>query len=287
MNYVYKVFPLKREGRSLHLSCLALEGSRPAKSILLMHGSSCSSHIFDLDYGDYSFARRLAREGYAVWCFDVTGYGRSEAVEDGRIADAACAVKDMAAAVETITRETGHDRIDLLGWSWGTMTAGRFAGAHPEHLRKLVLYAPVLYGLGREEITEPFHHNTWETAAEDFQRTEDGEIDYAITEPAVVGMFCSGCWRYDKETSPNGWRKDAFVDQSEKLIDLDAISVPTFVICGDTDPYVDPEKVRASMGSLPEGSELKVIPGGSHILIYEKPNYRIFQDSVIRFLGEE
>lgn len=286
MNYSYKVFPLEREGRSLHLGCMALEGKRPAKSILLMHGSACSSHIFDLDYRDYSLARRLAREGYAVWCLDVTGYGRSEAVEDGWIADTACAVKDMAAAVETITRETGHGRIDLLGWSWGTMTAGWFAGEHPEHLQKLVLYAPLFCGLGSEEITEPFHHNTWETAAEDFQRTEDGGIDYTIAEPAVVGMFCSGCWRYDKETSPNGWKKDAFVDQSERLVDLDAISAPTLVICGDTDPYVDLERVRSSMDSLPVGSELKVIPGGSHILIYEKPNYRIFQDSVIQFLGE-
>ena len=297
LTYSYKVVPLQRNGHSLHLDCMWADGSTAGgtagstvggtagRSILLTHGSSCSSHIFDLDYRDYSFARRLAREGYAVWRLDITGYGRSEEVEDGLLPDTACAAEDIAAAVETITRETGHDRIDMLGWSWGTMTAGRFAAAHPEHLQKLVLYGPVLFGFGSEEITEPFHHNTWETAAEDFQLTEDGRIDHAVADPVVVGIYCSNCWRYDKETSPNGWRKDVFVDHSEKLIDLESISVPTLVICGDSDPYMEMDAIMAFRGRLPEGSELKVIPGGSHILIYEKHHYRNFQDSVIRFLG--
>ena len=284
--YTLRTIPLKRAGHALHLDCMQVAGSSPSKSILLMHGSTCSSHIFDLDYKDYSFARRLAREGYAVWRLDITGYGQSEDVENGLLPDAAYAAEDIEAAAEIITREMGQDKIDLLGWSWGTMTAGKFAGMYPERLQRLVLYAPVLYGLGREEITEIFHHNTWETASEDFQRTEDGRIDEAMTDPVVVGMFCSNCWRYDKETSPNGWKKDALVDPSEALIELEKISVPTLVICGDRDPYVDVETVRASMDRLPEGSELEVFPGGSHIMIYEEPLYRAFQDRVIRFLGK-
>ena len=50
-------------------------------------------------------------------------------------------------------------------------------------------------GLGQEEITEPFHHNTWEHAAEDFQKTADGALDYEMIDPIVVEMYCSGCWR--------------------------------------------------------------------------------------------
>jgi pimeloyl-ACP methyl ester carboxylesterase len=44
--------------------------------------------------------------------------------------------------------------------------------------------------------------------------------------------------------------------------------------------------VNASLERLPEGSELKVIPGGSHILMYEKDCYKEFQDSVAAFLME-
>ena len=278
-------YPLERNGCALHLDCVREAQAEPGKAILLLHGSTYSSHIFDVDYGDYSLVRRLAREGYGVWRLDIAGYGRSGGVADGFMPDTAYAAGDIAAAVEAIVRETGLEKVDVLGWSWGTMTAGRYAAGRPEHLGRLVLYGPVLVGLGGDAGTEPFSHNTWEGAAEDFQRRADGRIDEAIADPVVVGLFCSGCWRYDGDSSPNGWRKDALVDPSRKLIDLDSIAAPTLVICGDRDPYMDWEAVNSCLDHLPEGSRLEIIPGGSHIVMYEKPYYRDFQDRVVRFLA--
>ncbi len=282
--YTSQEYPLERNGCALHLDCVYLAGTRPERHILLVHGSTYSSHIFDVDYQDYSLVRRLAREGYGVWRIDIAGYGRSGKVEDGFMPDTAYADGDIDAAVERIVRETGMEKVDVLGWSWGTMTAGKFAGRHPEHLGRLVLYGPVLSGLEGDVGDAPFSHNTWEGAAEDFQRRADGSFDDAIADPVVVDMFCSGCWRYDGDSSPNGWRRDAFVGRSEALIDLDAIGVPTLVICGSMDPYMDWEAIGASLDHLPEGSRLEVIPGGSHIMMYEKPYYRAFQEKVIRFL---
>lgn len=285
--YSYTEYPLERNGIALHLDCVKAENAEPEMNILLMHGSTYSSHEFDVDYEDYSLVRRLAREGYAVWRLDIAGYGQSGEVEDGLMPDTAYAAEDIRAAVELIARETGRNRIDLLGWSWGTMTAGRYAAEHPEHLRKLVLYAPILSGVGEAETTEPFSHNDWAGAAEDFQTREDGSFDPEVTDPVVIEMFCSSCWHYDGDSSPNGWRKDALVSKDTVLIDLGKITVPTLVICGDKDPYMDWEAVNASPELLPEGSELKVIPGGSHILMYEKNCYKEFQDEVVRFLMGE
>ena len=59
------------------------------------------------------------------------------------------------------------------------------------------------------------------------------------------------------------------------------------MICGDKDPYLDYRHIRSSLNHLPEGSELEVIPGGSHIVMYEKPYYRDFQDKLIHFLCKE
>ena len=113
-----------------------------------------------------------------------------------------------------MTEETGQDRIDILGWNWGNVTASRFAAAYPELVNKIVLYAPILCGIGEYAVTEPFHHNTWEHAADDFQRNEEGVFYDEITEPVVREMWCSGCWHYDKESSPNGGRKDICVDRA-------------------------------------------------------------------------
>ena len=172
--YQYNEYPVWFGSGMLHLDSMELRDASPQRNILLMHGVTYSSHEFDMNYKDYSLVRRLAREGYRVWRLDIMGYGQSADVEDGFMPDSDYAAENIAAAVGRILYETGEKQIDLLGWSWGTVTAGRFAVRHPEQINRLVLYAPILCGLGQEEITEPFHHNTWEHAAEDFQKTADG-----------------------------------------------------------------------------------------------------------------
>ena len=285
-SYSYKEYPLERNGIRLHLDCMQKSGKDTDKNILLIHGLTYSSHEFDIDYKDYSLVRRLAREGYAVWRLDIAGFGQSEPVEDGFMPDSDYAAEDINAAVEEIVKLTGQEKIDVLGWSWGTVTVGRFATKYDEHLNRIVLYAPVLNGIGEYEVTEAFHYNTWEHAADDFQKDENGDPDYEITDPVVVALFCSNCWHYDGDQSPNGGRRDVCVDQSEELIDLSKLTVPTLIICGDKDPYLDLERIEEATGLLPEGSKLEVIRGGSHVVYVEKSCYRDFQDRLVRFLNE-
>lgn len=286
VSYSYTEYPLERNELTLHLDCVTEEGTDPENSILLIHGVTYSSHEFDVDYEDYSLVRFLAREGYAVWRLDIAGFGQSGEVEDGFLPDSDYAAEDINAAVEKIVSETGQDKIDVLGWSWGTVTVSRFAAAHGEHINKIVLYAPILSGVGEFEVQDAFHHNTWEHAADDFQRKQDGTFDLEITDPVVIEIFCSNCWHYDGEESPNGGRRDLCVPVSEKLIDLTELSAPTLVICGDKDPYLNYDLVNAALSSLPEGSALEMIEGGSHVVYLEKPFYHDFQNRLTDFLEE-
>lgn len=285
--YIQTVCPLERNGTALYLSQTVLSGTQPQKQILLVHGVTYSSHEFDIDYQDYSLVRYLARSGYGVWQLDISGFGRSGAVEDGFTADSDYAAEDIHAAAEKIIRETGQETIDVLGWSWGTVTVSRFAALHPEMIDRLVLYAPILCGIGEYEVTEPFHHNTWEHAADDFQRGPDGSFDASVTDPVILELFCSGCWHYDGESSPNGGRRDICVDPSNLLIDLTKISTPTLVICGDRDPYLDYNLVNRCLEDLPDGSALEIIPGGSHVIFLEKPFYHDFQERLLRYLQDD
>ncbi|MBR2765873.1 MAG: alpha/beta hydrolase [Blautia sp.] len=284
--YSYEEYALERNGIALHLDRVAVEDTEPEKNILLVHGLTYSSHEFDIDYEDYSLVRFLAREGYAVWRVDIAGYGRSGEVEDGFMPDSDYAAEDINAAVELITQETGADKLDVLGWSWGTVTSSRFAVKYPEHINKLVLYAPILSGLGDYDVDEDFHYNTWEHAADDFQKDVDGNFDLTITDPVIIEMYCSSCWHYDRDYSPNGGRRDLLVDSSEKLIDTESITVPTLVICGDQDPYLNYDLVNTVTETLPEGSALEVIPGASHAVMIEAPFYQDFQDRVIAYLED-
>lgn len=284
--YEYSEIPLERNGVKLHLDCLSVSGKEQQKDILLIHGVTYSSNEFDTDYEDYSLVRRLARKGYNVWRLDIAGFGQSEEVEDGYMPDSDYAAEDIGAAVNEIVKNTGNENIDILGWSWGTVTVSRFAAMHPEHIRKIVLYAPILTGVGDYEVTDAFHHNTWEHAADDFQRCEDGTLDYSVTEKNVIDIFCSNCWHYDGEYSPNGGRRDICVAEDVELIDLTKLKNPTLIICGSNDPYLNYNKISEAKDMLPEGSSLEMIDGGSHVIMIEKPYYHDFQDRLIRFLGE-
>lgn len=282
--YSYSEYPLTRNDISLHLDSMKRKGEKTKGNILLVHGVTYSSHEFDLDYKDYSLVRYLVRQGYCVWRLDIAGYGRSKEVKDGFMIDSDYAAKDVNAAIEKIIELTGEEKIDVLGWSWGTVTSSRSVIRNSEHVRKLILYAPIISGIGYSEVTEAFHHNTWEHAADDFQKDENGDLAYDVTDPLLIELWCSSCWHYDRDTSPNGGRRDICVDKDEILIDLDSIDVPTLVICGDKDPYLNYDLVNGCLDHLPEGSELEVLKGASHIALVEKPYYRDFRKRLIDFL---
>lgn len=284
VRYAVETIPLERAGVKLFLQKLVVAGEKPARQILLVHGLTYSSHEFDVDVADYSLARYLARRGFCVWTVDVAGYGRSQEVKNGFLPNSEYAAEDISAAAAKILELTGQNKLDVLGWSWGTVTGALFAIKHPDMVNRLVLYAPILTGLGKADVKNAFNHNTWEHAAGDFQTAPNGEVDYAIAEPAVVNAFQSNAWRYDKDSSPNGGRKDLLVKDDQILIPFDKIKVPTLVIGGDKDPYLNLPKLEKEIARLPEGSRFELIPGAAHAMMMEKPYYRRFREQVVAFL---
>ena len=65
---------------------------------------------------------------------------------------------------------------------------------------------------------------------------------------------------------------------------MQSIKVPTLVICGDKDPYLNYDRVDSVLNYLPDGSALEVIKGASHVAFIEKPYYHDFQERVKDFL---
>jgi pimeloyl-ACP methyl ester carboxylesterase len=279
-----EVFPLERNGVALHLARYQTEEPGEKTPLLMVHGLTYSSHEFDVDYGDYSLARFFAGNGYAVWLLDIAGYGSSQKVEDGFMPNSDYAADDIAAAAKRIAEVSKTAKVNVLGWSWGTVTSGRFAAKYPDLADKVVLYAPIVAGIAAVEVTDAYHQNTWAHAAEDFQVKADKSIDYDIVEPPVAATFLSNCWRYDGAGSPNGGRRDLLVDPKERLIPTASIKAPTLLILGDKDGYVTPALCEEALKTLPKGSELKVVKGAAHAMLMEKPYYKEFRESILNFL---
>ncbi|MDR2522211.1 MAG: alpha/beta hydrolase [Synergistaceae bacterium] len=278
-----EVFPLERGGVQLHLECYQV-GEGEKTPLLMVHGLTYSSHEFDVDYGDYSLARFFANSGYSVWLLDIAGYGQSQKVQDGFMPNSDYAAEDIAVAAKRILELTKAKKLNVLGWSWGTVTGGRFAAKYPGLVDKLVLYAPIVAGLAKVDVTAPFNKNTWAHAASDFQVKADKTIDHDTVEAPVAATFLANCWRYDGEGSPNGGRRDLLVDPSERLIPTEKIKAATLLIVGGKDEYVTAALCQEALKTLPAESELKVIEGGAHAMMMEKPYYKTFREAVLDFL---
>jgi pimeloyl-ACP methyl ester carboxylesterase len=276
-----EVFPLERNGVKLHLVRYQADAGKP---LLMVHGLTYSSHEFDVDYGDYSLARFFAKNGYSVWLLDIAAYGNSGKVANGFKVNSDYAAEDIAAAVKAIAKVSNTAKVDVLGWSWGTVTSGRFAAKYPDSVGKLVLYAPIVAGLANIKVTEPYKKTSWDHAAGDFQVNDDKSINYDIVEPAVAATFLANCWRYDGAGSPNGGRRDLLVDPAKRLIPTASIKAPTLLIVGDKDEYVTTALCEEALRTLPEGSKLTVIKGGAHAVMMEKPYYKEFRKAVLDFL---
>jgi pimeloyl-ACP methyl ester carboxylesterase/heme-degrading monooxygenase HmoA len=122
-------------------------GSR-ARPVLYVHGStfpSALSIMFKL--AGKSWADDLNDAGFDVFGLDFAGYGGSSRYPEvdgagarGRADEAA---QQIERAVRFILKETGAKRVSIIAHSWGTVATGRFAGAHPELVDKLVFFGPI------------------------------------------------------------------------------------------------------------------------------------------------
>ena len=270
--------PLERNEVPLHLERYVEQDGKTKQPILFVHGVTFSSHEFDVDYEDYSLARYFAKHGFEVWLLDIAGFGKSGSVKDGFMPNSDYAAEDIAAAVRCILERNRISSMDILGWSWGTVTSGRFAAKHPEMVHRLVLYAPIVAGLGAQDVKEP-----------DFQRKADGSIDFDIVEKPVASTYIDNAWHYDRDTSPNGGRRDLLVSKSIRLIPTESIKAPVLIISGSKDTYVSADLCEEAYKTLPnqKDSQLVIVNGAAHAMLIERPYYRIFREQIMKFLEKK
>ena len=119
--------------------------------VLFVHGATYPAETsFDLKLEGMSWMDYIASRGYDVYLVDVRGFGRSSrppemdqpAAKNPPIVRTDIAAKDVGAAVDFIRKRRGVDKINLLGWSWGTRIMPTYTVGNNDKVNKLVLYAP-------------------------------------------------------------------------------------------------------------------------------------------------
>jgi pimeloyl-ACP methyl ester carboxylesterase len=269
------------------------------KAVLFVHGATYPGATFDLELDGYDWMTQVAMAGFAAYALDMRGYGRS--TRPAAMADppeknapfsrAKDAVADVGDAVEFILDRTGADRVDLIGWSWGTMIAGMYAAEHGDKVDKLVLYAPI-YSLenpdGKAWLADPgnqhelkplgayrtvgFEQTGGRWASQIVPEDKSQWRDEKVLQTWFEALLATEPEGAEVVRAPNGVLVDLWeVFHARPLYDAGRIEAPTLIIRGDADgdsTHEDAFGLFEQLGS--EDKQYIVIGDATHFLSLEK-----------------
>lgn len=119
--------------------------------VVLLHGATYPGETtFDMPFNGKSWMDQIAAAGYDVYMFDVRGYGKSghagvldrPAQDNPPFATTEDGLRDFTAVVDFILKRRGVDRLNIIGFSWGSRIALWYAGVNPDKVSKLALPGP-------------------------------------------------------------------------------------------------------------------------------------------------
>ncbi len=94
-----------------------------------------------------SWADDLNAAGFNVWGFDFAGYGGSDACASSSVRPASRlteVVAQLRRVITSVRQKNGDKPVLLLAHSWGASVAAMYAGTHPQDVRALLLFAPIV-----------------------------------------------------------------------------------------------------------------------------------------------
>ena len=171
-----------------------------------------------------------------------------------------------------VIRHEAGEKVDVLGFSDGAVTAYTLAAAHPDLIRQLVA------------IGGPRKFADWSPKAQaEFKSAKPGDVER--DSPQFVAdrkklMPQSERWLDFLERLNAMWSGPVYVTDEQ----IRSIKVPTLIVAGDHDPYNQIANVIELFQLLPNG-ELAVIPGCGHVVLDCKGQFTIA--AVAAFLDKQ
>lgn len=250
-------------------------GKREANDVplVLFHGGSGSWMHWIRNIRD------LVAAGREVWAVDLPGFGDSVAPPAGSDADAI-----IEPLYESMRELFGPQPCDLVGFSFGGMTAGMLLAAHPEIARQLVLVgAPAMGVVPKRQ----FELKAWRHLQPDAQleahRFNLGALmllDKSLIEGEALEVHVANVVRDRMQR-----RRLAHTDILARS--LPQISCPVHAIYGESDSlYKEWITVleQAYAKAAPDFRGFELIPDAGHWVQFEQP--KAFLDALLRALAD-
>jgi pimeloyl-ACP methyl ester carboxylesterase len=249
----------------------------------------------------------LAGQGYDVYLVDIRGYGRSSrppemdapAGDHAPIVRTPVAVRDIAAAAAFIRSRRSVEKVNLIGWSWGTTLMARYTSENPDKVAKLVLIAPQWLrttpsladaggALGAYRVVERAAAKArWLNGVPDDKKEE--LLPSAWFEAWAEATFSQAGMGPEKLRAPNGTVQDSreYWASGTPLYDPGLITLPVLIVHADGDRDCPIDMAQAVFGKLQSAPYRRwvEIGEGTHSVFMEKNRWQVF-GAVDGFLAE-
>jgi len=205
------------------------------------------------------------------------------------------AVKDVSSAVDYILKKRNLQKLNLLGWSWGTTIMGKYTSENNDKVNKLVLYAPQWLRQGGAPLTDKGGQlgayrvasiedakNRWLTGVPESAKAD--LIPKGWFEKWAQATFATDPWGREqspkKLRAPNGTVADAreFWTAGKPVYDPKNIRVPVMLVHAEWDADL-PSYMMYEYFTQLENAPYKImlqISEGTHTIIMEKNRMLMF-----------
>ncbi|MBI5716205.1 MAG: alpha/beta hydrolase [Burkholderiales bacterium] len=218
--------------------------------------------------------------GYRVLAVDLHDHGVGPAWTTGGASRAPLTLEDEAALVAPLLAEAGRvsdgGGAHLVGHSYGGAVALKVACQHPQHVRSLVLYEPVVFRLLLDDpASHAETHEVLAVAAEMQSRLERDDSDGAARH-FVDYWSGSGSW----QEMPEGARAavalrmpivmqhfGALLNERQQVAALQRfgqLAVPTLVLSGER-TVATARRIASRLRTLLAGAVHETLPGLGHM----------------------
>lgn len=250
-----------------------LETCTDGRSLVIVHGASEHGRRYD------HVARLFADRGWTVIVGDNRGHGRSggNPMHVRRFSDY---LRDLDAVWEH--HKLDPSRTALMGHSFGSLIAARFAETRPEKVAALVLLAPLLrlkvhvnslvVAWGKlVSLIAPWVR--FESRVDPKDTTRDEVALVAREADQMIHRFVTCGWFFEMRAALKAaWSQ------------VGALTMPVLVAQGGADRIVDPAVCRPWLETVPSlDKELKWIEGHYHEL-HNEPGWQDTMTSVAEWL---
>jgi len=267
-----------------------------APAVLYVHGATFPSALsVGFDFGGGSWLDDFNARGFDAWAFDFAGFGESgrycamtvPADRYPPLGRAPEAAQQIEAVLGLIEREAGPRRVALVAHSWGSMPASLAAGARPDRVARLVLFAPIARRTGGAASTLP----AWADVTTEAQQARFVE-DVPPGHPPVLVAFERWAPAYlasDPEARtrtppavriPNGPRADNLDAWAGRLAwDPGRLTCPVSIVRGAWDSLcrdADAAMLLGAATSAPARRDHK-LAAGTHLMHLETGRRVLYQ----------